>query len=77
MAKIKLGTLVEIRFLDHCQGGCEPMEFRAVGWLKHETDRHYVIASWDYVTDVYIPSDDNVLTFNILKSTIRKIRRVG
>lgn len=73
LPKVKLGYLLEIKFLDHvCTTGglAQPILCRAIGELINEDKNAYYIASW--LTE---DSDhQNWDSHTILKSTIKKIR---
>ena len=71
---MKLGDVVEIRFLDHVSNQCEPMEFKVWGRLSKIDKQYLVVQSWAHpdTTD----SDDNTEEFCIVKSTLTSPVRV-
>lgn len=73
---MKKGTLVKITFLDHAiatsRSDGEPIQGVAVGFLRHESPRHYVL------TPMVLGSldDDDSAEIMIVKTPGIKIRRL-
>ena len=71
---MKLGDIVEIRFLDHVSNQCEPMEFKVWGRLSKIDRKYFVIQTW--ADPKSMTSDDNTEEFCIVKSTLTAPVRV-
>jgi hypothetical protein len=74
---LRLGDAASIIFLDHCsrQGveGRGPMVFEVLGRVIEITKEYYTIAPW-ISPDLIV--DNNMETYVILRSTIKKERRL-
>jgi hypothetical protein len=76
MSNIKINSLVEIDFLDHTNGD-EPLRFKVWGRLKKRTKEFYHVVVWDYADqDAPHDNEDNVEGFCILRSCVKRIRRL-
>ena len=67
---------IKVTFLDHTQGNAGPIEFTVHGLLVEEALDYIVIQSWHYSDDFEVSkdSDQNIVQFTILKSTIQDIK---
>ena len=73
---MKLGTIVCIEFLDHVKSngdGVPPILCRVYGEVVKDEPTYYTVATW--ITDNDYLSHDNE-TFSILKSTVKRVRRL-
>jgi hypothetical protein len=70
-AQPKTGSIVEITFDDHCEGGTDVMECTVWGKVLAVTPKAYTVQTWESHG-----SDDeyNRSTFNIVKRAIREIK---
>lgn len=74
-AQPKTGDIVEVVFLDHCEGSDdgEPILFRVYGVVLIKAKSHYEIGSWVY-DDMKRQGDRNETRYTIVRSAIRSIR---
>lgn len=73
---MKVGSLVQVLFLDHSQYSGEskgPIQLEVVGRLVGVSKDSYEISSFYDPKDLF---DGNNVTFSILLSTIKKIRKL-
>ncbi len=76
--RIRRGQLVEVSFLDHCEGGGAPLEFTVWGEVLSIDKVSLTIASWVY-SDTKIhrdPKDPDIKSFTILRSTVKSLSRM-
>jgi len=75
IAKLAVGQLVRIEFLDHCEDGTQPIVITVTGEVMRLTPRsHVVIRCWALDKNMYDPINDKV--FTILLSTVTHIDRL-
>ena len=67
----KVGSIVEITFLDHCQDGPDAVECTVWGKVRAITRRAYTIQTWETKDD---DDEYNRSAFNIVKSAIKNVR---
>lgn len=68
--------IVYIKFLDHAMGNGEtigPCECEIVGWLREETNKHYIVVSW--ITDGN-PESHNSECYCIVKGTVLQFKKL-
>ena len=68
LSKKHLGSVVEVRFADHCEGGREPMETLVYGRVLEVARGHVVIGGWLPLSDD--ASDDSRTQWTIVRSAI-------
>ena len=76
-AKLKVGDVVHITFLDHAENSKDALLFEVFGRLYKITRKAYLVRSWGYVSDVDRAVDsntDNEHTYAIVKSAVESIR---
>ena len=76
--RLRRGQIVEVAFLDHCEGGGKPVEFVVFGRLLSIDETSLTIAAWTYRSPrrKQHARDANLTTFTILRSTIRTLYRL-
>lgn len=77
MKKFELGKLYKITFLDHCVGEQEVITCEVAGWLIKETTEHITVTYWQVVTDDEETARDNIEPVNIVKSAIKRVRKLS
>jgi hypothetical protein len=73
---IKVGDIVEVRFLDHSEaehGDEDELDFTVWGRLVKETSRAYTVETWGY-SDPERKRDNNCERFTIVKAAILEAR---
>lgn len=75
--KAKEGDLIEVEFLDH-SSGTEPYPFKVWGRLVKVCKKYIYVVCWDHVdtSKVDYNTDNNIEGYSILKSCIKKIKRL-
>jgi len=76
-AKLKVGDVVHITFLDHAENSKDVLLFEVFGRIYKITRKAFCVRSWGYVTDVDRAGDsntDNEHTYAIVKSAVDSIR---
>lgn len=73
--ELELGQVYEVTFLDHVEGGDEPIEFVVYGRLVDARSRSLTIDSWAYA-DLMLPFDSNVVRYTIVRSSVTKLVRM-
>jgi hypothetical protein len=77
--RLRVGDLVEITFLDHCEDGDDSLEFTVWGRVENITRTAYKIASWVYHDPIAQARDGNEENENyyiIVKTAVTKKRRL-
>ena len=75
----RIGQVVEVTVLDHCEGGGVPIEFVVYGRLLSIDRTAMTVASWTY-SDAQThqdPKDPNIKNFTILRSTVKSVVSLG
>jgi len=77
--KVKLGDIVEVRFLDHVEDGEEEMKFIVWGRVDRVTKRSLRIVSWAHADPCSAPPCEpgTEKTFTIVRSAITKLKILG
>jgi hypothetical protein len=75
--KFEKDKLYKVTFLDHCVGEHEVITCEVAGWLVSETPDHITLTYWLVVTDCEETRRDNLEPVNIIKSAIKKVRKLG
>ena len=75
--KFKLFSLYMIDFLDHSIGTEENVMCRAVGWVVEESEDFLILCHWDLLVEDQEMRKDNQEKVKILKSAIRKKRKLS
>ena len=77
MARLRRGQIVAVTFLDHCQGGRDPLQFVVYGRLAAITATCVTIIGWQYAEkSKSLAIDQNSTSWNIVRSAISKITRL-
>lgn len=71
---LKVGDIVECRFLDHCEGSTDPVEFCVWGRVSDNKKVSITIQTWGYSDGDPEVHDHNSVCYTIVKSAIRAIR---
>jgi hypothetical protein len=77
--RVLRGQIVEVRFLDHCEGGGAPIDFTAFGRVLSIDKVSLTVAGWTY-SDPRArqdPKDPNIKCFTILRSTVKSLYRLS
>lgn len=74
--KYSVGALYKLTFFDHCIGRYDKMLCEVVGWCLQDSDDHIVLTPWITVTDDEQIKKDNVEPYSIIKSTIKRSRKL-
>lgn len=75
--KFEVGKLYRITFLDHCVGEHNLITCEVAGWLVSQTSEHITVTYWQVITEDEEVRRDNIEPVNIIKSTIKKTRKLG
>jgi hypothetical protein len=75
--KFELGKLYKVTFLDHCAGGQEVITCEVAGWIIKETPEQITLTYWLVITDDEEVRRDNFEPVNIIKSAIKRARKLG
>ena len=62
------GQVVEVEFLDHVEGGEEPLKFVVYGRIQRVDRKSITVICWGYTDDTALDSNNNY--FTIIRSTI-------
>ena len=75
--RLRRGQVVEVEFLDHCEGGGVPIAFTVWGRLLTVDPVSITVAGWTYTDKAarQDPSDPNIKSWTILRSTIKSITK--
>lgn len=73
-ARPKKGSIVEVSFYDHCEGGHDAILCTVWGKVVNITKRAYTIQTWKTAGD---DSDENKSQFNIVKGTITDLKTLS
>jgi hypothetical protein len=73
IAAMEIGQVYAVIFLDHSQGGTEPLSFEAIGKLRCQDSNSITLAGWTYSTDLPPIPDDNETTWTIVRSAILEV----
>lgn len=73
--KLRKGMVVAVTFNDHAMNTETPPEFVAYGMISTVTPDTLIIDAWHYA-DKETPRDDNVESFTIMRSAIKRIVRL-
>jgi hypothetical protein len=49
--RLRRGMIVAVEFLDHCEGGKDPIACRVYGKLTGIEKKHLVVTSWETLAD--------------------------
>lgn len=71
---MRRGEIYQIRFLDHSEGGEDPIEFLVWGRVRSMTRAVVTLSSWDYPEQADL--DDNVQTYTIVRRAILEATRL-
>ena len=76
--RLRRGQVVEVEFLDHCEGGGVPIAFTVWGRLLTVDPVSITVAGWTYAdkTAAQSPTDPNIKCWTVLRSTIKTIRQL-
>jgi hypothetical protein len=72
MTGLRRGQIVAVEFLDHIEGGTEPMRFVVYGELAAVGRKALSIDSWAY-RDKALPHDRNERRFVIVRAAVQRI----
>jgi len=74
-AGLKVGSIVELTFLDHVEDGPEPIEFTVWGRVSGTTKRSLSVECWGYSNKVDEAShgSHNIKSFTIVKSAVTAV----
>ena len=73
--KLRKGMVVAVTFRDHAMNTETPPEFTAYGMISNVTPDTLILDAWHYA-DKETPRDDNVESFTIMRSAIKRIVRL-
>ena len=73
--KLRKGMVVAVTFRDHAMNTETPPEFTAYGMISTVTPDTLILDAWHYA-DKETPRDDNVESFTIMRSAIKRIVRL-
>lgn len=75
---IRRGQIVQVVFLDHCEGGGVPLEFVVFGRLLSIDKTSLTVAGWTYANHKakQDPTDPNIKCWTILRSTVKSLDRL-
>ena len=73
--KLRKGMVVAVTFNDHAMNTETPPEFVAYGMISTVTPDTLIVDAWHYA-DKETPRDDNVESFTIMRSAIKRIVRL-
>lgn len=73
--KLRKGMVVAVTFNDHAMNSETPPEFVAYGMISTVTPDTLIIDAWHYA-DGEIQRDNNVESFTIMRSAIKRIARL-
>lgn len=71
--RARKGDVVRFKFLDHVEGGDEPLEFHVYGRVFKATMTAYVVDTWCYPEIDDPDRSSNVERFTILRSAISEV----
>jgi hypothetical protein len=77
MKKYEVGKLYRLTFLDHCVGEQDVMTCEVAGWIIKETPAHLTLTYWQVLSEDEQVRRDNIEPVNIIKSTIKKSRKLA
>lgn len=76
--KFEIGKLYKVTFLDHCIGeDHNVITCEVAGWIIKDNDEHITLTYWQVVTEDEEVKRDNIEPVNIIKSTIKKARKLA
>jgi len=74
--RLRRNQIVAVEFLDHVEGGSEPIRCVVYGRLARIAPDVLVIDSWEYA-DARKPHDDNETRFTIVRAAISRVTVLG
>ena len=73
--KLRKGMVVAVTFNDHAMNTDKPPEFVAYGMISTVTPSTLIVDAWHY-SDKEAARDDNVESFTIMRSAIKRVVRL-